>query len=243
MSNKVKAVGLALITTAVLAVIVTGGQAEENVHFRAQSTVEIDEKHKTFDELGFYEATGGNDQFNAFGATISCKKSEFKGQIPLGGSPFMEVTPHYSECNGLEGFLPTTITTNGCLYIFKLGEKIGEEDTYALSTRIKCTEGSKIEIHVYASQAADNEKKSLCTMTIAEQENLQGLHAKVDTAADPTDVTISGVLTEIEITNDGGSAPCPPGEIGNASYEISGEKGLTVQAREEGGETIDFTIK
>lgn len=241
MNNKVKAIGLALVASIALAVIVTSGHAEEGFHFKAQDTVEINEKHVTFDELGFYEATGSNDSFSAFGVTISCKKSEFKGQIPLGGSPNMEVTPHYSECNSLEGFLPTTITTNSCHYAFKLGERIAN-DTYALTTAIVCG-GGKIEIHVYASEAADKEKKSLCTLTIAEQENLKGLHATVNTGVDPTDVTISGTITGIKFTNDGGSAPCPPGEKGEGSYKISGEKGLTVQTRNEGGETIDFTIK
>jgi hypothetical protein len=242
MGKKIKVGGMTLLAIAVLAVIAISGQAdEEKPHFKAQSTVEINEKHVTFDELGFYEATGANDLFKAFGVNISCKKSEFKGEIPLGGSTTMEITPHYSECNGLEGFLLTTITTNSCLFRLKLGEKI-VADKYSLSTDIVCGGGGKIEFHVYSSQAADNEKKSLCTMTVGPQENLKGLTATVNTAIFPTDVTIAGELTGIAITKDGSAFPCPPGNEGVASYKIAGEKGLTVQTREEGGETIDFTI-
>jgi hypothetical protein len=243
MNKKVRIISLAVVAAAAaLTAIVASSQAEEKIYFQAQYTVEEDEEHiETVDELGIFEAEGGDDNFQAFGASIGCEHSQFTGEIARFGSPTMSLSPHYSGCTGLEGNLPVTITTNTCVYSFTLGEKIAA-DTYELSTDVNCTGGSQIEIHAYLNATKHGEKKSMCTVTVGAQKGLKGLQAKVNTLPDPTDVTISGVLKEIAVTQDRNSFLCPAGVVGKAEYEISGEKGLTVQVRNETNETIDYTI-
>ncbi len=89
----------------------------------------------------------------------------------------MTFTPTYSGCTSQPGFLPVTITTNGCDYTFGVSRPGSTQDppeTGKLTTAIDCPAGQQIEIHIYENAAKHAENVSLCTYDIGPSQAVPG---------------------------------------------------------------------
>jgi hypothetical protein len=148
------------------------------------------------------------DESNAitmFGVPSTCTGTVYTGYkasstphelIPSGSTTFT-ATPHYQNClwAGASVF-PTTVSMNGCDYLFHLGNKFGGvSGTYAVTVDIVCPPGAEITMTTFL-KAKHAENKPFCKFDIQPQNFLKGLHA---TYTGSGDFAITGSLRGIHV--------------------------------------------
>ncbi len=122
--------------------------------------------------------------------------------VPVGGLTTLTDQAHYKECVAKVGAqsLPATVTTNGCDFLFHLGETTAPLDTgtYTVTPTVKCGVNETIEVHVYqqASHAT-----SVCTYKVGEQNLNPGTLHSTNIAGGT--VKVSGEVTGITASRTG----------------------------------------
>jgi hypothetical protein len=110
MNFKSRTLGLAVVATLAMSAILVSAASASN--FTAS-------KYPT---AGTATSAKGNDDFKTEAGSVECK-AHFASYPLSEPSPFLTVTPTYSECQAF-GFLSATVTMNGCDYIFEVGGEV-----------------------------------------------------------------------------------------------------------------------
>jgi hypothetical protein len=110
--------------------------------------------------------------------------------------------PHFTNCIATVGAtsLPATVTTNGCDFLFHIGETTAPlgTGTYTVTPTVLCEkETESIEIHVYQNAT---HATSVCTYKVPAQGVLPGLHA---TNVAGGTIKVSGTVTGITASRTG----------------------------------------
>jgi hypothetical protein len=191
MTRKLKALGLALVAAfAMSAVLASGAQAN--------GTLSADTGEANVDLTGSLISHNGvtHHSFNTFFGTVTCTNVTFEGTTSQ-GSTELTIIPSYTGCttNGK----PTTITMNGCDYIFKGGNATHEankaQDHFVEGTvRFNCPASNGAEIHVYSDAGHTN---TICTYTALEfgVNEFKGENTYINnTGASPDDVEVTSTV-------------------------------------------------
>lgn len=118
------------------------------------------------------------DQFTAFGATVTCKEREFTGAFAEPKTEevanTIEVTPAYKNCADNKG-LPVNVAVNGCKYKIALSEKVAAGHYKALVSLV-CPQGAAgIQFKTYMSHSEFTTGTNPCEFTVPPQEGLKSL--------------------------------------------------------------------
>jgi hypothetical protein len=163
MFRKLKALGLAACAVAAMtAVMAPAAQAETGaltaVEFPAIVTGE--------------QAPGVTFDIGAGPArTVECTTSDLTSTL-VGPTDPVTFKPIYGNCRSEPGFLPTTVTTNGCDYrigVTKPGSTGTPATTGTMQASLVCPPGQQLEIHVYENAAKHVENISTCTYDVGPQ--------------------------------------------------------------------------
>lgn len=162
MTRMLKALGVATCLAALAAVMAPAAQAETGVLTAQQYPTIITGEQgvgPTFD-IG-----PGPTR------TVECATSDLTGTL-IGPTDPVTLKPIYGGCISNPGALPTTITTNGCDYLFGVsrpGTTGTPPTTGILQAWLNCPAGQQLEIHVYENGARHAENLSTCTYDLAPQ--------------------------------------------------------------------------
>jgi hypothetical protein len=108
--------------------------------------------------------------------TIGCGTSDLKSTLAVPTDP-VTLTPTYGGCVSEPGAMPVTVTTNGCDYsvgFSKPGTTEQPASTGRMQAWINCPAGQQIEIHIYENAFAHAANVSLCTYDIGPQGPVAG---------------------------------------------------------------------
>jgi hypothetical protein len=105
---------------------------------------------------------------------------------------------HYTECSATIGVqsLPATYTTNGCDFLWHIGETTEVTADYGGTLDIVCGAGEMIETHVYEKNP---DVTSICTFKIPPQVGLKGADVKNNAGK----IEIKGSVTGVTMTRTG----------------------------------------
>jgi hypothetical protein len=158
------------------------------------------------------EVAAGPNKLTAFGQTVECPGSSYDifkfnqtpHVVPPNAVTTLTVVPTYKQENCKTGIgTKMTVTTNGCDFVFHIGETTGGGETYGVTADVVCPPNVEIDVHAYAS--ASNENITACTVTVPSQNGLTGtVHLTNGVApSGRKDVTIKGQFTNIHVTESG----------------------------------------
>jgi hypothetical protein len=242
MTRNLKALGLALMAAfALSAVAASAASAAEQGKLTASESVTL---------TGTETGAGANFLEIPILGTTTCPGSTYTGhkynvtpheRIPSGETT-ATITPHYATIcttSTLLGNRPTTVTMNGCDYVFHIGNTTpagNANGTYGVTADLKCpTAATRVEVHVYKSgSTAHLDSESVCTIKFGETGNqgLVGLHL-TNTA---TDFDITGEITGASYTREG--SLCGSGSGANAKLGVD----ATVKGHNAAGQNINVNI-
>jgi len=233
MYRNLKALGLALVAVfAMSAIAASAAQAQPTL------TSEVSPVTLT-GSGGGYES---GEKLHAFGQSVECEGSTF--HTALTATPATEIVAEATygpECRTAVQHLPATVTMNGCTYRF-YNLKFVAAGHYDATVDIVCPPEKVIEVHIYATHTTHTEKKSLCTLTVPPQKELE--KATITTTTTPGrsfgDLKIEGTIKKIHVIQHRNSILCPAGET-----TLEGEEtvpGVTVEGRTSGGLGNDIDI-
>jgi hypothetical protein len=103
--------------------------------------------------------------------TVSCATADLDGTL-FGPTDPVTLKPKYENCTAMPGFMPTTITTNGCDYtlgVSRPGTTGQPAGTGKLGAAIDCPAGQSIEIHIYENAFTHAANMALCTYDVLPQ--------------------------------------------------------------------------
>jgi hypothetical protein len=194
MTRNLKALGLALL--ALLALGAMAASSAQATIGNAQLTIE--------GGSGFIHGKGEGAamQYTRNGRVQTCATANYKSTTVNSGDTSITVTPEYANCTS--GGLPSTITMNGCAFVFTFtGHNIGGGNhTFTAITHIECPVGKVIETHVYSSHANHTAGVSLCTYHIGAQNNKTEISLTNQAAGGTTpkdwitaDITVGGIVS------------------------------------------------
>jgi len=238
MYRNLKALGLALV--AVFAMSAMAASA-------AQATPTLTSEVSPLTGDGSGGGYGSEEQLKAFGETVECEGSKF--HTTLTTTPATEVTTEAEygpECKTGSN-LPVTVTMNGCQYRF-YNLKFVKTGHYDATVDIVCPAEKVIEIHIYATHTTHTEKKSLCTLTVPPQTELEKATITTNTTAGRNygDLKIEGTIKIKEIVEHRNSILCPKGPastVTEAGEElVSAAHPITVTGTTEKGGENDIDI-
>lgn len=134
---------LALAATSALAVTNASGTANGHFYHHAvgeKAAITANDGEGTAHELRFTRLSAGTH--NTTGSPITCKNSEYTGEVSTRTNSVIQVYPAYRECTTVENGTAVTVTTNGCSYTFSAqgNRKHG-------TVNIDCPGSLGIEIH------------------------------------------------------------------------------------------------
>jgi hypothetical protein len=200
MIRNLKALGLALVAVfAITAVTASAASAQGKLTSDGPMTL-----------LGTQTGEPVANALTIFGKT-ECPSATYTGHkvastphatIPSTGATQVTITPHYGHC--VSGGFPSTISMNGCDYVFDIGATTGGiVGTYGVGTTIVCPVGKNIEIKTYTTTAHES---IICTGKILHKAAQQypGLHVSNGTNGH---INIAGTITGIEAHRAGFCAP------------------------------------
>lgn len=163
MTRKLKALGLALGAVLAMGVVLaSAAQAETGVVTAAQYPAIVTAEQEpgvTFDI--------GPGPFK----TVSCATSDLDATL-FGPSDPVTFKPTYNGCTAMPGFMPVTVTTNGCDYtvgVSRPGTTGQPMTTGQLGAAIDCPAGQTIEIHIYQNGAMHAAGFATCTYDVLPQ--------------------------------------------------------------------------
>ena len=188
--------------------------------------------------LDVTETGTGQNALTAFGEKVECPGTTYKGHevgstvngVPNKGTT-ATITPTYNQaaCVATPGPHKATIRTNGCDFVFHLGNttpagnKIG---TYGVTADVVCPAGQSIIVDVYL--AANNENVKVCEVTVGPQNGLAGPHA---TNTSSEDIDVTGAFTNIVASKSG---LCGAANTNTAEFDIDATVTGTVGGVAEG---------
>jgi len=168
----------------------------------------------------------------AFGVETKCESVEFTGeQVLPSETETMEATIEGCTTAGF----PSTVTTNGCVFVMNIEESIGEEE-FSATTDLECPGGQFLEIETWFSASAHSEGKTpVCIVKASSQTGIQDLDLKVDkgVGGGKDDLTSSVKKAKgITVSQVRNSFLCPSGtESSEATFEMLNP--VTHQATED----------
>lgn len=224
MTRNLKALGLTLIVGVALgAVAISTATAKTNGEYTAAKY-----------PAHVVSAAESSSHLKALGGSvdITCT-TEGATAVMAAASTSIEVTPFTAGCK--TGTRAVTFTHNECKdKSFNLSDTNAEgvttPDEWRFTTSLVCPAGKKVEVHIYNNES--HASGSWCTLTMfpADNENLEGLTATVNTNTPtaPNDFTVEGSVTvrhEVHGT-------CSAGLTvkSNGTLEVTG---LTVTGKDE----------
>lgn len=241
MIRNLKVMGLALVVVFALgAVVASAASAAEQGTLTAESPVKLD-----LTETG---AKGsGSNAFTTFGAKTECFGSTYVGRKINSTEPISvpattaTVTPTYNqgECRAFAPETEATIQTNGCDFVFHIGNTSpagNTEGKYALTADVVCPAGQKLHLTEYLN--ADH-KTSFCTTMIGPQMGLKGAIVTSTPKATPEDLDITGTFTGITAERTG---TCLLDGHGNKTMAAEWDIDTTVTGTNEGGIVKGITV-
>jgi hypothetical protein len=181
--------------------------------------------------------------------TTTCASAKYTGHkynvtphtfIPNDVSTFT-VTPHYGVCSTKisAAAFPSTVSMNGCDYVYHLEGTTPGVDTYTIKTTIdNCPTNKHVTIEIFATAAKHTSKEPFCYVSIIESAaGYLGLHA-TDTTNGKVDVT--GTINNISAHRESptGSILCPTETTNAASLA----QDLTLEGKSEGGATTSISL-
>ncbi len=224
MARNLKALGLASIAVvAMSAVAATAAQAlPVFTAVKYPAIVDATTKREIGKSLEVLEV-GGRE--------VECEVSHFKGTLEKASST-LTVTPRYTDheeggvCKTGQIF-KTTVTENGCDYLFHLTKKDAADYTGTMD--ILCPAGKLMEIHV-----RDTFNNESCKITIPEQKGLGTLTFKDN----GNHIDVSGEVINVKSFMHSKSITCGinPGEtkeFKNSKIIISGTEPITFTGKED----------
>lgn len=171
--------------------------------------------------------------FTGFGEAVECPGSTYSGGELVAPARTIPLTPEFNSTKCHDGSFKATILTNGCHYLFHIGETIGT-DQYGGSTDLVCPEGKDVELLIFLS--ATNENIKACSVTVKPQEGLQGISFTNNTAAE--DVVLGGPVTGLVASKSGA---CGAGETNEARLDFNVTlKGTTTKGEPVGIGVFEF---
>jgi len=168
MFRNLKALGL--LVSAALAIGATfaaGAQGQTPGTFTAGTTDEstTSYKHEAVDIHGEQYGSAGENYLKAFGTEITCENEgiTYVGAT-AGTATELALAPTYNDC--ALGSLPATVHTNGCRYLLKTPQTVGEAE-YTGGVALSCPVGQSIDIEVFGSGGVtSHEGGVLCTVQL-----------------------------------------------------------------------------
>jgi len=221
MTRNLKALGLALVAAfAMTAVMASGAQA-------LKVTVGSSPAWLTGKQVGEHRFTVHNN-----GPTLECATADFTATALKNGEEQVTVVPTYDNCKATIGLetLTATVTMNDCDYLFHGGTEVTSTTFDGVEVDLKCPVGKVVEVHIY-KKAPHEPINELCTLTVAEQNNLKENQFHNEADGTSNDVTLTTEVT-VNITRHG-SLLC-----GKASNGALYEGVTTITAFEDKGGTI-----
>lgn len=181
------------------------------------------------------------NSLTAFGEKVECPGSSYDGhEVGSTTNPVPNkattatITPTYNQatCVATPGPHKATVTTNGCDYVFHVGETTpagNKEGTYGVTADVVCPATKSIIVDVYF--ASGNENIKVCEVTIGPQTGLAGGHL---TNTPSEDVDVTGTFKGIKASKSG---LCGAASTETAEFHID----ATIKGT-FGGETEGITI-
>lgn len=167
MSRILRALGLAMSSMALFAVIASAAHAETG-ELTAAAYPSI---------ITGQQAPGLNFDLGAGAArTVECGISTLSSTIGEATDP-VTFKPFYANCISEPGAFPTTVRTNGCHYtvgVSKPGTTGLAAPTGRMQVALTCPPGQQIEIHVYETAAKHAANNSTCTYDLGPQGPIAG---------------------------------------------------------------------
>ena len=239
MIRNLKSLGLALAAVFALgAVAASVASAAEQGTLTAEGPVKLD-----LTETG---AKGSSSNaFTTFGAKTECFGSTYTGRKINSTEPISvpattaTVTPTYNqkECRAFSPETEATIQTNGCDFVFHIGNTspaMNTEGKYALTADVVCPGSEKLHLTEYLDAT---HTMSFCTTTIGPQMGLKGAIVRSTPAADDLDIT--GTFTGITAERTG---TCTLDGHGKKTTAAEWDIDTTVTGTNEGGGVRGITV-
>jgi hypothetical protein len=203
MTRNLKTLGLALVAVMALAAVAASSASAQ---FEAESApVTLTRSSNAMQK--FAPTKGGT----AVECTTIALSNSTQGATP---ATTVEVFPTYSNCESILG-LATSVTTNGCSYLFHLAAA-----TTTGTTDVKCPTGKVIEIFV------GGESSPFCKYTIGAQSGLSSVSFKNTGAGTTREVIVEPNVGGITSTRTVSGFGCPSaGSTGTyiGSSTVTGE--------------------
>jgi hypothetical protein len=168
------------------------------------------------------------------GPVVSCTTATLPATIDESHKA-VTITPTYSGCTatmGAESF-PTTMTMNGCDYLFKAGAEDKEGHFAGGTMSLVCPESKKTEVDIYKSVEGG---ESLCTIKLAPFEGKTEA-TFTNTASSPGDVDLTTSVSAISIERTG-SLLC-----GKASNTVTYTGATTLRAYDNKAHTHQVALE
>jgi len=254
MIRNLKALGLALVALFALAALGASTASAANGQLHAFKTTNTKEAVSPFTLTGT-ETGSATNRLTAFKSFVECPGSTYTGhavlthaettagkkhQLLTTNAETVTITPHYATaCYSTALKFPTTVTMNGCDYVFHLQETTGVGDTYGILATLECPTGKTPEVEVYKIGSTHESANLKCTITVdPNAEGYKGLHA-TDTTNDHIDIsgTIEGIKTTEEVGPAGGCLSAETTDL-NGKLDVD----ITVDAHDEEGKTLGVGI-
>lgn len=169
--------------------------------------------------------------FRAGDTKISCGSAQFAGELTKAATQ-LTIVPVYQECIATPGNRQTTVTMNGCHYVYSGGTSTGEDHFINGSLELACPAGKTVGIDIFASAAKHLEGKALCTITVSPFKELTP-NTYTNVTGKPADIQVVSRTTRLPIAIDG--APC--GSATTGSYE-----GASTLHAHNAGNQIDLSV-
>jgi len=173
MNRKFKALGLALVAVFAMSALASASASAEDFHSSTTPTS--------------IKAHSESNQVFVATSTITCTTGEFTGTQVGTTADELTIHPVYTNCNSSFGGNPTTVTTEGCNYLFDSDLVNGHA-----TVKIECEAGKFITI--------DN---SLCKIYIGAQTVSQGV--TYTNLNEESEVTVNATATSIDVAKKEGS--------------------------------------
>lgn len=165
-------------------------------------------------------------KFSYEAGSTTCKKASLSGTMSAEESGELSLVPEYSECTA-DPSGNSTVTSSGCKYLLKPGEKI--ESTYKANLSLSCESGKTLTIKVTVLGVTK------CTITIPGQELGSVTVSEVGSGEEIRSIAVAASLEKLKYTQKAGEGfgACATHEnTTNGSY--SGELKITGNFSEYG---------
>jgi hypothetical protein len=205
MTRNIKALGLALIAVFALGALAAGAQAQTPVLTASEAgTVSV----TTSQTIG-----AESEYFESIGRKLECEKAHFSSTVATKNSA-ITIIPDYTDhtqggnCRA-GGTLVTTVTEEGCDFVFHNPKTESGQTDYTVNVEIVCpTTPVKKSITIHVRNLLNN--ADACTITVPEQTAVGALTVKntAETGGFKDDIDVSGSVVVNTIVHSNNTALC-----------------------------------